>query len=89
MLNDFTIGGYVVSSAGHDIDKIYVIIHMDNEYVYLVDGRIRTLDRPKKKKKNHVKMFNQSNQVLADKIITKSVKNEEIKRAIKMLYYNN
>jgi hypothetical protein len=62
---------------------------MDSEYVYLVDGRIRTIDRPKKKKAMHVQKLDRSNQSLADKIIMKTAKDEEIKRAIKLLQYGN
>lgn len=84
-MNELKIGGYAVSEAGHDSGKCYVIIQADEEYVYLVDGLIRTLDRPKKKKMKHVKMLEQFEQLLADKVINKTVRNEEIKRAIKLL----
>lgn len=42
------------SAAGHDTGHLYVIIRSDDAYVYLADGKIRTVDRPKKKKKKHV-----------------------------------
>lgn len=45
------------SKAGHDAGKIYVIMETDGAYVYLADGRIRTLDRLKKKKKKHVQLI--------------------------------
>ncbi len=45
------------STAGHDAGKVYVIIQDDGTYVYLADGRIRTLDRLKKKKKKHVQLI--------------------------------
>ena len=46
--------GFLASSkAGHDKDKIYIIIKEDAEYVWLTDGKIRTVDKPKKKKKKH------------------------------------
>lgn len=45
------------SKAGHDAGKVYVIIDTDDAYVYLADGRIRTLGRPKKKKKKHVQLI--------------------------------
>ena len=45
------------SKAGHDAGKVYVIIDVDDTYVYLADGRIRTLERPKKKKKKHVHLW--------------------------------
>ena len=42
------------SKAGHDTGKVYVIIEVDDTYVYLADGSIRTLEHLKKKKKKHV-----------------------------------
>lgn len=44
------------SKAGHDSGTVYVIIDTDESYVYLSDGKIRTLNRPKKKKKKHVQV---------------------------------
>lgn len=62
--------GFLASSkAGHDKDKIYVIIKEDNEYVWLADGKIRTLDNPKKKRKKHIQVI-------------KYFYNEEIKSAL-------
>ena len=37
------------SKAGHDKGHLYVIYDVDETYVYLVDGQIRTIDKPKKK----------------------------------------
>ena len=48
------------SLAGHDEGKIYVIINIEENHVLLVDGTIRTLDRPKKKKKKHVSLSDRS-----------------------------
>ena len=45
------------SRAGHDAGALYVITEADDTYVYLVDGKIRTLDKPKKKKKKHVQII--------------------------------
>lgn len=49
-------GMLVRSKAGHDKAQMYVIKDVDDTYVYLVDGRIRTKDHPKKKKKKHVQI---------------------------------
>ena len=52
------IGMLASSKAGHDRRQIYVIIGEDDEYVYLADGRNRTVDRPKKKnRKLEVTLF--------------------------------
>lgn len=84
-MNEFNVGGFVVSTAGHDLGKCYVIFQTDSEYVYLVDGKIRTLNNIKKKKKKHIKMLDESDQIIIDKLINNTVRNEEIKRAIKLL----
>ena len=43
--------------AGHDKEKVYVIIKIDETFVYLVDGQQRKIDNPKKKKKKHVQLI--------------------------------
>ena len=50
--------GFLASSkAGHDKDKIYVIVKEDTEYVWLADGKIKTLEKPKKKRKKHIQVI--------------------------------
>ena len=64
------------SRAGHDAGRVYVIMDVDDAYVYLVDGKARTLDRPKKKKKRHV-------QIILDKYDITDVDDVKIKRILK------
>ena len=45
------------SKAGHDKGKVYVIYAIDESYVYLVDGSLRRMENPKKKKKKHVQFI--------------------------------
>jgi ribosomal protein L14E/L6E/L27E len=85
MVNVIEIGGYAVSRAGHDFGKKYVIFDIEDEYVYLVDGKIRTIDHPKKKKKMHLTMLKDFEITLSDKVKNRTVKNEEIKKALKLL----
>ena len=40
------------SLAGHDKDKVYVIVGLDEQFTYLADGERKTLQSPKKKKRN-------------------------------------
>lgn len=84
-MDELQIGAFAVSTAGHDAGKCYVIFQRNHEYLYLVDGKIRTLDRPKKKKNIHMKFLAQPDPIIREKILSGSVRNEEIKRAIKML----
>lgn len=83
-MNEFKIGDFAVSAAGHDAGKYYVIFQADSEYVYLVDGKIRPLNNPKKKKIKHIKILEAAQQNLTDRIIRHTIRNEEIKRAIKL-----
>ena len=75
----FKAGMLARSKAGHDIGKVYVIIEVDDTYVYLADGSIRTLKNPKKKKKKHVQVICREYDIAgADDIaIRKIVKMEE------------
>ena len=50
-------GMLAASKAGHDKGTIYVIIKEETEYIYLVDGKIRTLEKPKKKNKKHIQII--------------------------------
>jgi len=51
------VGRVAVSTAGRDKDRYFVIVGIiDSNYVYIVDGDLRTKDRPKKKKLRHLKL---------------------------------
>ena len=56
-MNDNYTGMLARSAAGHDKGKIYVIIAADSAYVYLVDGKSRTLEKPKKKKQKYIQII--------------------------------
>ena len=56
-MDGYKAGMLARSKAGHDKGKVYVIIEVDDTYVYLADGSIRTLDRLKKKKKKHIQVI--------------------------------
>jgi len=89
MDNRDEIGCFGVSRAGHDRNEIYVIINSDEEYVYLADGKSKTVDKPKKKKKKHIQIIVHIDQAIQTKLNqNKLFINEDIKRAIK-LYKND
>jgi len=55
MNEPLNIGGIVRSRAGRDRGRAFVILSIvDAEYVLLADGQLRTLERPKKKKRKHL-----------------------------------
>lgn len=55
-MEGYSIGMMAKSLAGHDKGKVYLVSGADETYVYLVDGKCRTMDRPKRKKKKHVQI---------------------------------
>lgn len=81
------IGKFATSKAGHDKTKLYVIINEDSEYVYLVDGDLKPLDKPKKKSKKHIQIINRVDETIQNKLETgQIIYNEDIKRAIKLYW---
>ena len=78
------------SLAGHDKEGIFIIIKEDAEYVYLADGRLRTVGKPKRKKKKHVQASRIRDEKLCDKLMSGStVTDEEIKYFIKQYRANH
>lgn len=55
----YTKGQIVYSKAGRDKAKPFIVFDIEENYLYLVDGTIRTLEKPKKKKIKHVQIVNQ------------------------------
>ena len=62
-MDRYEIGMLAKSKAGHDAGHVYVILEVDDAYVYLVDGSIRTMDQPKKKRKKHVQIINEKHEL--------------------------
>ena len=71
------IGMLAKSKAGHDKGHIYVINRVDETYVYLVDGNVRTLNNPKKKKRKHV-------QIICEKYDLTDIDDVGVKRLLKL-----
>lgn len=92
-MNKELTGCFAQSLAGHDKCTVYIIVDIDDKYVYLSDGKNRLIENPKKKKIKHVQIDNCKDKNI-ETIINehKDLKNEEIKRAIKLktaLFSNN
>ena len=56
------LGEFATSKAGHDKDRLYMIVGEEEEWVYLCDGRLRGVEHPKKKKKKHIQIIHSSAQ---------------------------
>ena len=51
---DIQISDVVISTAGRDQGKLFYVIGTDPVYLMLANGKDRTLDKPKRKKRKHV-----------------------------------
>ena len=47
-------GMMAISKAGHDQNNWYVVLNVEGEYAFLVNGTTKTMDYPKKKKLKHL-----------------------------------
>ena len=67
------------SLSGHDKEQLYVVIRGDGEFVYLVNGVNRTLEKPKKKNRKHIQII---------ECLSRGVTDLTAKRAIKLYEQN-
>lgn len=84
------IGQFVTSKAGHDKNALYVIVGEESDYVFLSDGRLKPVDKPKRKRKKHIQPISRKveNELLG--AIQKGLAtNEQIKYAIKQYSKQN
>lgn len=70
------------SRAGHDRGQLYVILEVEGEYVFLTDGRLKPLEKPKRKNVKHIQVIRRIPEEL--KAMTgQQMKNEDIRRVIR------
>ena len=67
-ISDFNISDVVKSTAGRDQGKLFYVIGTDPVYLSLANGKDRTLDRPKRKKRKHIQKVLRSETRVAEKL---------------------
>ena len=78
------IGELIVSTRGRDADEYFFVASVQGEYVFLVDGKIRKMAKPKRKKIKHTASTKYIHEGLAEKFFNKSlVHDKEIFSAIR------
>ena len=55
-----------ISRAGHDAGRTYLVLGEEEDFLWLTDGDLRPLDKPKKKKRMHVQLVRKIPQTAAD-----------------------
>lgn len=83
-----SIGKLAISRSGRDKGRIYVIIKEEEADVYIADGKLRTIENPKRKNKKHIQIIKKLPKEITEMLTqNRDFRNEEVKRAIK-LYKN-
>ena len=78
------IGDIVISTFGHDTGEWYIVKYVDEKFVYLIDGKTKTVDKPKKKKIKHIyKTEYNANEVASKLTNANYIQNAEIRKALK------
>ena len=85
-LSDINISDVVIATAGRDQGKLFYVIGTDPVYLILANGKDRTLDKPKRKKRKHIQKVLRSETRVAEKLRNGDrVLNSELRRDLAYL----
>lgn len=84
---ELQVGQLIFSKAGRDQGQAYLVWRIvDNQFIEVVDGYRRRVERPKRKNSKHVTPVNQVAVTVAEKLKRgESVSNAEVRKAIDQL----
>ena len=83
---DLTIADVVISVAGRDAGQLFYVLEADDTYLTLADGKGRTVEKPKRKKRKHTNKVLRSETRVAEKIRNgDKVLNSELRRDLAYL----
>ena len=85
-ISDFNIADVVKSTAGRDQGKLFYVIGTDPVFLTLANGKDRTLEKPKLKKRKHIQKVLRSETRVAEKLrLGDKVLNSELRRDLAYL----
>ena len=85
-LPDLAIADVVISTAGRDKDKLFYVLEADETWLMLVNGKDRTIEKPKRKKSKHTRKVLRSDTRVAAKLRSgDKVLNSELRRDLAYL----
>ena len=86
---EFMIADVVISVAGRDAGKLYYVLDVQGEYLILVNGKDRSLEKPKRKKRKHASKVLRSETRVVEKLrADDKVLNSELRRDLAYLRNN-
>ena len=85
-LSDLTIADVVLSTAGRDAGELFYVLEADELWLTLVNGKNRTVEKPKRKKRKHIQKVLRSETRVAQKLRQgDKVLNSELRRDLAYL----
>ena len=85
-LPDLTIADVVISTAGRDAGKLFYVLETDGVWLTLVNGKDRSIEKPKRKKSKHTRKVLRSETRVAAKLRNgDKVLNSELRRDLAYL----
>ena len=83
---DILISDVVITTAGRDAGEWFYVVDADSAFLFLANGKDRTLEKPKRKKRKHVQKVLRSETRVAEKIRAgDKVLNGELRRDLAFL----
>lgn len=83
MEQNLKVGDVVVSTFGHDKNQVFIVTSIDkNGFLFIIDGRYRLKEKPKKKNPKHLQKLAHDNFII-EKINSPLSTNAEIYKLIK------
>lgn len=77
---NLSVGDMAVSLAGHDKDRLYIVVaELSSDFVLVADGKYRLVDNPKQKRRKHLKFVCKTD-ASDDITIKKAVEEQNAKR---------
>ena len=85
-LPDIQIADVVIATSGRETGKLFYVLKTDGIYLNLVNGKDRTLEKPKRKKQRHVEKVLRAETRVAEKLRQgDKVLNSELRRDLAYL----
>lgn len=87
---ELDVGTVVVSRAGRDRKRAFLVIGVESdEYVFISDGDLRKLAKPKRKKRKHLFVTPARAAELAERLSEGRALDADIRKALTALGYQN
>lgn len=78
------VGDLVIATAGKEKNEIFLVVKVDQQFVYIADGKRVGVIKPKRKNEKHIQKVSKQRFLLGDDI-TRDVKyNSAVRKLIKV-----